>query len=249
MKRTILIIAISLFLFFATIVCSYGALILGGVVEPAGSMSQFSDFFPTSIGACWQYKITLSDGSALYYRNVQGKIGMSAITRGRFYEVVSEGIREYNLTLKVKGPAPKQGPLSFLKSVELSVVKDELGIYDDCSNIYWAIPEYGNYAVALVTTNLADPDNYSMRFFFFIGETNLNKSYSKEFVDSLRFIGRKGSTLHFKREVKEDRTSSKVPGFTEDYYFEKNKGLTKLIQKVKGRVTMTWDLVNFTPFG
>ena len=61
-------------------------------------------------------------------------------------------------------------------------------------------------------------------------------------------FGEHGPLLHFLRSVeapdKDDAESSELDrAFTEDYWFAKGKGLVRLEQKVEGKRSMVWTLV------
>ena len=241
-----------------------------GTVDSSGPVGQPSDYFPTATGASWKYKITLSDKIALECREVrwpQGEAVIGVLTRGRFFGGMDKKKKEYSLVLTIKGPAKEQGPLQYPEGVELTAVTDDLGVFRDCNHIYWAITRSGGYNVTLLTTFSPDTpgapsgewgtwggaDGYAMREYFFGEKPGISIGIGKEPVDRLAFLGPEGDTLHFSREVKaseeaaKGETDSLSSAFTEDCFFKKGVGLTKLEQKVGGQTTMTWELVSFTP--
>jgi len=115
-------------------------------------------------------------------------------------------------------------------------------------------------------------DGYSMGIVFFLRKPgiriSMGRSEKKESVDSLLFVdiepipGTRTPGFHFLRRVlpseKEGKTEKESAdkedgdagnlgkGFTEDTWFDWGKGLVYLQQKVDGKVSMTWKLVDFS---
>lgn len=233
------------------------------------------DYFPTAIGTTWKYKITLGEAEPLNHRNISWPMdeegGVMVESRGRFFPVVKDStIKTFNLTISVKAPAPTQGPLKYPLSVELTVEEDELGIFEYSKQIFWAIAAYSKYEVMEVITYSAEEcpsaptgglwggwdqeDGYSMRMFFFGEKPGIQIGLGKEPNDKLLFVGLEGNKLHFirtvdasKRESDVDREASLLDkGFIEETWFEKGKGLVRLVQEQDGKIAMTWELVSFT---
>ena len=80
-------------------------------------------------------------------------------------------------------------------------------------------------------------------------------NYGDESNDVLFFEGEDGDSLHFVRKVEPKKEKNAKPsaedilgaGFTEDVWFKKGVGLNRLVQKVGGKTTMTWELTSFSP--
>jgi hypothetical protein len=106
-------------------------------------------------------------------------------------------------------------------------------------------------------------DGYSARLVMFGGEPYTAISLGLNDTDSLEFIGSEMEpttqrlSLHFRRMVKANKHSSDVPdsigsselddAFTEDMWFTKHRGLERLVQTRRNKVTMTWTLSEFSP--
>ena len=112
------------------------------------------DYFPTAVGTTWTYKITLGKKDALFARRttwpISEKRAMSQETRGRF--LARKEKSSYLLTIQVKARATQQGPLKYPNGVELTVVKDELGVYRDVKKLFWAITTASRFEVMEVKT-------------------------------------------------------------------------------------------------
>lgn len=241
-----------------------------------------SDFFPTEPGTRWSYVITagkvdpLGFGMTAWPMGIEGKGTVAMVATRRLLR--SPAARtSYRLEVGVKGPAARQGPLQYPEGVELSIGRDDLGIFHECKQAFWAIGESGRYAVSLVL--MFDPDSigalggggggfgswgredgYSVRPFLFFDKPGIAISLD-DAPESLLFAGidRKLpgyeclETLHFIRKVK---PAEKEPGkewnyldegFREDMWFARGQGLVRLVQKVKGETSMTMNLGSFHP--
>ena len=224
------------------------------------------EYFPTATGTRWEYDITLGEAEPLSFRTVSWPLGedRAAIyaTRGLFRGTFSGESKEFKLVLRVKGPAEKQGPLQYPLSVELEIEKDELGVFEDATQIFWAITSSGRYMVTEVVTYPSDSpgapsgswgmwgqeEGAALRVFFFGERPGIAIGVGKDSPDKLLFDGPEGSQLHFVREVEADEDGEHYlsSGFTEDMWFEEGRGLVRLEQKVGGKASMTWELVEFT---
>jgi len=241
-----------------------------------------SDFFPTQPGTRWTYAIRKGQVDPIGFTMTvwpmgadgAGKsVGMSS--RRLLY---SRAARDsYGLQVTVKGLAKQQGPLRYPKGVELSIDRDDLGVFDGCKQAFWAISESGRYDVTLVLT--FDPqssrapggggggfgdwgrgDGHSMRNYFFADKPGIAISLS-ESPDSLLFAGvdrdlqgyEGREAFHFVRRVKPAEKEAGREwnhldeGFREDEWFARDRGLVRLIQKIKGKTSMTMELASFKP--
>jgi hypothetical protein len=234
-----------------------------------------ADYFPTSPGTRWTYEITIGETEPLNCQVVtwpMGEISASYVTRGLFLPLLEEQPPEtFRLVLSVKGAAPKQGPLEYPNGVELTIEEDELGIFEDVDRLFWAITggRSGRFMVTEVATYppttpgaptgawgaWGTEDGYAMRVFFFADEPGIGVGMGEEPIERLYFIGLDGPHLHFEREVaaseieegKDPSVLDKLDkAFTEETWFEKGKGLVRLEQKVEGKTSMVWKLVEFS---
>jgi len=230
------------------------------------------DWFPTRAGTRWVYEITIGEVEPLTSRTViwpTGDMAISYLVRGRLLPLLEEQPPDtFRLAISVKGPAARQGPLEFPGSVELSIETDELGIYQDVEQLFWAVTESGRFMVTEVATyppttpgaptgswgTWGAEDGYSMREMFFGGDPGMGVGVGigEEATEYLRFTGLDGSYLHFVRQVEDsdeqeaEEDSLFSVAFTEETWFERGKGLVRLEQKVAGETSMVWELVEFS---
>jgi len=238
-----------------------------------------SDWFPTSAGTKWTYKIDVGEIEPLNYREVTWPLGngrsITYSTRGRFRALLEDEARKtFVLEVRVKGSTTKQGPLEYPAGVELEIEKDELGIFEDAQQVFWAVAGSGRFMAHEVVTYSPDTpgaptgawgswgqkEGYSMRLVFFAEKPGIEIGMGKEPRDTLLFTGVDTQVpqyegiplLHFLRTVQpaqkeEGETMSYLDkGFTEDTWFAKEKGLVRLEQKVDGKTSIVCTLPQFS---
>lgn len=243
----------------------------GMAEQPGSSLGDPRDYFPFTPGYQMEYRITLGNKEPLNFQVIHwpmgGDGGMVTESRGRFIPPAQK--EEYSLVLQVVGPVTQEGPYHW-DGVEIRVVKDELGIFDDVEHLFWMrtqgddlnilevrmySPESpgaptGSWGVPLSTGGNAS------KALFFAGRPgtgiSLGDNGSKGPDDLLAFLGSKNGVLCFMRKVAEhkDDTSSDLDGsevfnrpFEEYTWFEKGRGMVRLEQRVDGVTSMTWQLV------
>jgi len=195
------------------------------------------EYLPMAKGTTFTYEIELGETEPLIYKLTywprgDGEIGM--ITRGRYVKAMLDGDesdatarkklrdKRFILKLRVKGLAEKQGGLKYPVGVELTVEKDELGVYEEADKVFWAATRSGGFTCYEVVTyppnsigSLSnDPwggwrgeDGYSMSVFFFGRKPGTAISLGSKNEDALLFQGEdflpgtRASSLHFIREV------------------------------------------------
>lgn len=223
------------------------------------------DYFPTAIGTKWVYDITLGkDGGknldSLVFEDVNwpqinGSVRIQR-GRGRLSGSNSDASKTFTLAMSIASKAERQGPLQYPDSVKLKIEKDDLGIFNDAQEVFWAInKKTEGYRVTQVATHrpytydprssYRDSDGYSLRMLFFGEKPGTNISLGEDSPDSLTYLGAEGSDLRFKRTVKagDSKTFGELSaGFTEDVWLRKGVGLRRLEQTVNGKTTMTWNL-------
>lgn len=232
------------------------------------------DFFPSQVGWTWTYEITIGDAEPLRYNETAWPLGDKWIvyaTRRRFPPVVKgEGEKTFHLVIRSKATATKQGPLEYPIGIELDVVEDELGVYEDAKQVFWAISTSGRFMAHLVTTydprsapggsrggawgRWGQEEGYSMRLIFFGDQPGTQIGMGNEPADKLLFEGIDTNAegyagqplLRFIRSVEgsRDDQSDRIldRAFTEEMWYAKGKGLVRLVQKVEGKTSMTWTL-------
>jgi hypothetical protein len=186
-------------------------------------------------------------------------------TRGRWLKEKDKN--SYELTLRIEAKAEKQGDLEYPEGYEIKVVKDELGIYEDAKQVFWAITTDKRFGVTLVETHDGSrspassgwgswgADGQSMRMYFFGEKPGVGIGIGEDSGDILAFDGIENECMIFTRIVDEQKTKSGEASdtdflgkaFTETTTFKKGVGLNHLEQKVNGQTTMEWELVNYTP--
>lgn len=281
MKRVALLLSVVLMLCLVTIGCaSPPTPEPRRIVPPPNLLVEESSIphFPTETGTRWKYKITIGETEPLKFKTTYWPIGSADEgghivygVRGRFEPLLAEKPQKsFDLVIKVIGPAKKQGPFEYRGSVELAVEEDDLGVFKDHSQIFWAIVQPPNPIVNEVVTYppglSSDPrgseywgsgsntEGYSLRVVFFARQPGLSIGLGDDPKEEIIFNGivpggSGGFQLHFTREVEpaEEDDHYLSNGFTEEMWYEEGKGLVRLEQKVKGKISMTWELVKFTP--
>lgn len=229
-----------------------------------------SDYFPTNTGTTWVYEIEIGEVEPLDYRETWWSLSNGKAfcyeMRGRFRALMEDTApKTFVLEMKVKGPADEQGPLEYPLGVELEIEKDELGIFEDTKQVFWAITSHDRFTVNEVITysphSSYSPgypfvgEGYSIRLVFFGGKPGLMIPIGEQSKDALLFNGVDTKVseyegiplLNFIRTVEPGEKNDYInKGFSEDMWFAKGKGLVRLEQKVDGEVSMTWNLVEFS---
>ena len=223
------------------------------------------EYFPTEIGRKFDYKIELTDSEkpAMNHDQIRWSSNVRLETRGRY--LVHEKKDDLHLTIKIKSKALKQGILKCPQGYELEIERDDIGVFEDCQKVFWAITNSDRYEALLVTEhNLKNPnvpDNQeasttelgcNLRFAFFGGKKSMMSIGLNKENDSLTFVGpteHKGRpALKFirgvtAREVREGESTILDHGFDEEMIFVLGVGMVQLIQTVDKTVTMKWTLI------
>jgi hypothetical protein len=226
------------------------------------------DYLPTKAGTVLKYHIKIWDTHPLKYEEItwpQGSGEVVSKTRGKLLLAV-KGEKEFELELKVKGPAEKQGPLQYPIGVELTVEKDSLGVYEGAKQIFWAASNQGAFICNEVVVYPPDSprapkgpwgswanEGFAMGVYFFGEKPGTEISKTKSPTEKLVFAGVKnipeiGNCLLFVRTVAADADKDIAIGaeFREYRYFVQGKGLVYLEQKVLIKeswvTSMTWTL-------
>lgn len=244
-----------------------------------GVRLQADAYFPTQLGSRWAYTIeTFSPHDPLSFRNLVWPVAEDEHT-GEYtvksWEVMgrltprSPFDNTHELVLSVTQTAnERQGYRGYPKGVLISIEKDELGIFENCDEVYWAITEQPRLEINEIrmysrSTFGAPNDKWQgLAERLLLADIPPGKSLG---VDGERevvtFVGREtsddGTLLHFRRSVMDRKNpialvrpeldsilQKEFPyaGFDEDMWFAKGKGLVRLEQRVKGTLTMRWIL-------
>lgn len=228
-----------------------------------------SVYFPQKIGSKWEYKITLGKAEAQSVIQTDWRISKNKVmtTEMRRRYLPKPGKLSYNLVLKVIGKAKTQGYLSYKDSVELKIEKDDLGFFPYIDKLFFASGKAGLISYILLVQQLSPNspgaptgsygmpvalDGTSMRCFFF--QDKVGNGLAVNNSEVLVYLGKDNGMMHFLRKVSasDDYKKEKVHktsigcAFTEDYWFSRDIGLTKMVQKVGGNISMTWELTKYT---
>ena len=237
-----------------------------------------SAFFPTETGTEWIYRVDLKEVDPLTYNEVawpQGEKSLVMATRGRImpFSKEAKGKKVFTLDYKIKGKAEKQGELQYPIGAELQIVKDDLEVFRDVKNVFFAASPSGGFMALLVATYSPDSsgaprdswggwnqkNGFAKQIFFFAREPGTGIS-NGDSPDTLVFMGSEKKEalgenlvcLHFhrivegsKKEKGDEAASILDKPFTEDTWFALGKGLILLEQKVDKKPSMTWTLTEF----
>lgn len=233
---------------------------------PGNDLGLPRDYFPTAPGTSWTYKIKLGEGDALFYRQTRWPQGENALVYDTYSRYLPrENKKEYILKLTVKAKAEKQGPINYPEGYEIKIDQDDLGIYRNTKQLFWAITEKGRFMVTEVQTfdSFSCPgspggpwgswgsDGYALNICFFGDKPGIGIGVGNDSPDILCSEEIKDGKLHLQRKVNPDNTlpdsakndpDSLHSSHTTDYYFQKGVGLVFLEQKVDSKTTMTWAL-------
>jgi hypothetical protein len=235
-------------------------------------LGQPYDYFPTAVGTRWSFVITTTGVEGVYgdeplmHKVVSWPVGANKVakieTRGILYR--KDESKPARLTYSIKAKAQKQGPLQYPEGYEILIEQDDLGIYKDTENVFWAISRSDRYNVNEIVLysprssgapsgglwgSYGQESGNGMRVSFFGSEPGTSIGLADEH-DATLFVGQTVlngvACLHFIRIVEEkkgdDKPSYLDKKFTEDMWFGKGISLMKLVQQVGRNVTMTWVL-------
>lgn len=172
--------------------------------------------------------------------------------------------KTFALKITVKGKAKKQGDLQYPIGVELKVLEDELGIFENSKQLFWAAGTSGRFMVTSVITYDASrspsqgrwgrwstKDGSAMNLAFFGSSPGTEISMSKGrdallLKDIIKIPGEEKPVLEFVRKVKKgDKDGMLDKAFEERMLFASKKGLILLEQTIGGKPSMTWTLKKF----
>jgi hypothetical protein len=232
-----------------------------------------NSFFPMQTGATWTYKITIGEAEPLSYEESRWKLGagrgsMLKSTRRRYAAMLKAPDKKtFALKMRVKGPAKKQGILEYPIGAEIEILKDELGIFEDVKQMFWAARTNGRFFVHQVITydasmnssssldswgRRSDSDGHALSIAFFGATPGTQIGISEKDTLLMKNIaeipGEKFPILEFIRKVKKGEGDDSIlnKNFEERKVFALGKGLILLEQKVEGKPSMTWTLEKFT---
>jgi hypothetical protein len=240
------------------------------MIAPAATEPSYDalDYFPMDTGDEWTYYIRAGEVSPVTQEKVfivQDKDIYSFPYRNIFHPVSGQ---IYVLKIRVKGPF-RGGQR--LNSVDLEILKDEMGLYRDTTGIYWGMMDnpmgWGVNAMQFAASY--SKDKLKERYPYpELEQASLIHSYRQIFIwdgyqieredgESISFLGIDNNVVgyhgtpcyHFVREVPAIKSSSGFNAFTEHTWYVKGKGMVRLEQKINGITSMVWTLEKFTPGG
>ena len=229
---------------------------------------QLSDYFPMRVGTTLSYTIEMGYVEPISYEEFVWP-GSTSSNRRDFEAIgTNEPKKIFLLDLKIKDPEKNYEQMKNLHGVEDVVEKDELGIYKNAKQVFWAINPDNSMCLEIavcppkksIAPDDVDKDGISEKALLFQVKSDKKINRNKNFKgshDTLLFAGIKnipGSdipALHFIRNVKvgfpdsekaETFTLSIHKAFEEHSYFVKGKGLVYLEQIIGGNTSMIWKL-------
>lgn len=218
----------------------------------------------------WKYEVTfplgLERATAFTYRPVIWFTSQGVLVyevRGRY--LVPEEKRGESLYIhyKIKEPAKKQGRLSYPEGYKLEIIKDDIGYFDEARVVYYAISKQQRYAAHLVieypvyssmsplSTVGSPTDRGELDRLLFFDEPpglqmTMNKQTDSLLIDGWKLDVRGVPTVHLSRTVtlrSDVEESEVVKPYKEYMIYTKGIGLTSLEQRVRGRLSMRWELI------
>lgn len=242
-----------------------------GQRDQEDSSCTIEDYFPSNVGVTWTYEITVGDTEPIHYGTILWPLGNRSIgveDKGRFEHVANgKGRKRFKLVVRSKASAMKQGPLQYPKGVELEVVQDGLGVFENTKRVFLAINSAERFMAELIITyDPNDPmstwrrlpdgatggkvgDGFSRRLLFFGAQPGTALAMGKEHADMLYFVGSDASVegyagqalLHFKRIVK--GTTDELTGLLSQ---PQNENALNAMRSMKGTTGVDPDVIYFS---
>lgn len=228
-----------------------------------------NEYFPMKVGSRWKYQIFVGSTKPIWHKYVGYLIGdtgefITMTHRGKFiHSLTAPPDTQFSLVLRIERIVLRQGPVK-TPGVEIAVDTDDLGVYEKNDQLFWSAKrsESPLQVVLEVTTYRSDrlpvpqgwginegSQGFSQRAAFFLGEKGSTVSFGRNPGEGLVYIGVESSRLHFTRfyeEIQDEAMDAELSyAFSEDLWFEKGKGLVRLEQKINGKISMTWNLLEF----
>lgn len=251
--------------------------------KPARSQEsrfRLEDFLPMEVGRSWTYDIMLSDSlpaiSKLNSGVLFGSPGKLVRDTREYLPKPDEKkqLKNPQLVLRVKseltkGTFPQWFPPDVQKAVEISIDKDDIGVYHRAIKVFWVIAESENAVLEIRTYppvnvgSFYSPDGlrFSQRIILFFPnesfapwESPVMQNVANADIDNLGLLGKlpdsKNPTVVFRRKVlsREKKENDPIPeipldkAFSETMLFEKGEGLVFLLQNIDDVITMGWKL-------
>jgi len=215
----------------------------GPTINPPFSYANLIDvtrYFPMEVGIKWTYEITIGEKNPVVSSIARGNIGNTTVVREQRGTLVIEEGKIFNLTIEVKEVTQLEGK----QGVELEITEDDdFKLFRGADRVVWILREKPTFAVfqILVSQPEGEESIFSVRPLI-TPVAMEGKHPSQGFLTPIRH---EGSSLHLLRMV--GSTGPDVDnGFTEHFYYEKDVGMVKLVQKRDGVVSMTWKLIDFS---
>ena len=216
-------------------------------------VEKFIDYIYYKPGVTVTYKIEIGEVSPIFYEVVEFS-GGSRRTLSQ-YKYKPGAKKDLFLKLKVKGVKSYWNMDGNGFGTAFSVVQDDLQLYNNVKEILWcpevAIWQKDNSQHIFYHEILVYGNGYSKKLIMHgklpQDDNNLDNWY-QDFSDGLRLVGNESSLgpkipgLHFCKSVNFSESISS--DFEEHTYFVKGKGLVFLEQRVEGKTSMIWRLVD-----
>jgi hypothetical protein len=228
------------------------------------SIGEPIEYLPNKLGTTFTYKIETGEVEPLNYKIVlwpRGQGSLTVATRGRYMNAMERKGKKapttFLLKLRVKGIAAKQGGLEYPIGVELDVEKDELGVYHEAKQVFWAASPSGRFTWHEVMTYPSDSvnapstgswggwgeeDGYTTGMLFFGGKPGIAISLDEGDTDALLFAGiglipgTDNVGLHFIRSVTAARSKDGIDEASDNDWLHKGFKEDRYFAKGRGLV-------------
>lgn len=158
----------------------------------------------------------------------------------------------YVLELRVGKQVNEPANYARMTGYTVEVVQDDLGIYNDVKEVYWAMKdeESPSYIAEICVFDaeeqgpanvIVEGDGKSIRPIYLVGKTRSSLWLGEVDNEYISYVGMMRDSRFLERQV--DAPSDDKPAFVEKMTFRRGVGLTELEQLVDDRVTMSWSRV------
>lgn len=258
MKKNIVIFIVCL-----TMLCTDGCLFKD--LKPG----EPEEYFPLNPGTTWEYTVEIGDARPIQsYKCCFPRY--ATVHASNYLEVGGDRI----LKFKLKEAGSVVLPVEFTKCVELEIINDDLDYFADTTKVYLAVIPGDGFCVSMFVRRFKEEQHYgygasyyptfgnvhtgfTQHNLYFDCETidSMSVNFEKRDIEILEYVEFADALHHYRRVVEGFGSEDDDPerrfvndqGYTEDMWFKKGVGLTRLEQTIGGETSMVWELTEFTP--
>jgi hypothetical protein len=219
-------------------------------------------YYPLEVGNIWEYRITVTDDKPVASKVVNWIDKDKIVYSARVTKAISvpSGKKEFQLVIKVDAKANVQGQFKYQKAFEIKVIKDDLGLYENASKIFWIVDGNDEYKIIeliffqrdakftpdeLKALNI-EPCSFSIKFIDVMPKMKYSLAVNKKESVAIKKVDfnhvNMGKYFYGGDNSAEDVRKN---DFIEISRFERKVGLSYLEQYVNNKLTMKWELVKF----